>query len=72
MTEEDARLRRCVFSILAPVGTLLNCGASACMAWRWSEPYLLTESGRVMSVDWKANEPFQKVQPGYCGLAGKP
>jgi len=51
------------------------CIGSACMAWRWGEPYAIDEQGRVYHHDRKEDRetgPLTTVDTGYCGLAGKP
>lgn len=45
-------------------GTLCNCIASACMAWRWAD---LLHAGTVV----KEGRPIAAMK-GFCGLAGNP
>jgi hypothetical protein len=50
-------------------GTLCNCIASACMAWRWWD-------GETLSHEPHSEYGAQRIAPdqrrGYCGIAGKP
>lgn len=51
------------------------CTATACMGWRWSDPYQLDAKGDAHRIDRKADSktgPLRAIHAGYCGLAGKP
>lgn len=57
----------------SPFNKRSRCIASACMAWRWNEPWTSqTEEGHggdlVLRLKRKPGEP----KLGYCGLAGPP
>jgi hypothetical protein len=80
-TEEEANIRKC------PINGTMDCIASGCMAWRWSQTKKTRAfSKRTVEIakekDLKINEAFDWVwknegekfsrTEGYCGLAGYP
>ena len=85
MTEAEARDRWCPLSFNRD--GLLPCGASGCMAWRWSraketKAYLeaVQQLMKTSGVDFKlasnkiwaeSGSTFERTD-GYCGLAGRP
>jgi hypothetical protein len=72
MTEEEAKTKTCCKGSEMRIKFNGPCIASACMAWRWNEPWTSqTEEGHggdlVIRLKRKPGEP----KLGYCGLAGK-
>lgn len=66
-TEAEAREKWCPFARCAMRGDEddwhVMCFASGCMAWRWGAPKFVTH---------EAPKPTEKIEHGYCGLAGRP
>ena len=88
MTEEEAKTKWCPFAASRitkrhifgtgrvwkndddGVYASVRCIGSACMAWRWDTRYFEDrETGKAYGTN--APERFM-VEPGFCGLAGKP
>ena len=82
LTEEEAKTKWCPMTI-AHGGTMSECVASQCMAWRWA-PYpewVLDsagagggggeEDGRRTFTTTKTERRNTEPHRGFCGLAGK-
>ncbi len=84
MTEDEAKAKWCPHARIDSTGfnrpnpgptvdvqgDWAPCVGSACMAWRWDTRYFEDrETGKAYGTN--APERFM-VEPGFCGLAGKP
>lgn len=49
------------------------CVASACMAWRWDEPWTgMTEEGSGGDLVYRISRKPGQPRQGFCGLGGVP
>lgn len=74
-TEIEAKARVCCGPPQTINGQLplLLCLGSACMAWRWHEPWTSSvEEGSGGDLMLRLSRKPGETKRGYCGLAGSP
>lgn len=79
MTEEEAKTKWCpivrpvnVSATARAVSGSATCIASACMAWRWAQPGIVSGLDLSGTAEEVAARYPDIQSDGYCGLAGAP
>lgn len=80
MTEDEAKTKWCPAARILDglpggaatnrEGVNVNCVASECMWWRWSERIETEREAYMRGTDLRRT--LQSTTDGFCGLAGKP
>jgi hypothetical protein len=81
MTEEEAKTKPCIGPAPHNTGAPCNpnalghmvyaCAGSACLAWRW-HPDGSRDPDLPRQFPTAPLAAFEKMESGFCGLAGKP
>lgn len=82
MTEDEAKTKWCpafrgndhgINRPLEMESLIGRCLGSACMAWRWDEPWTSqTEEGNGGDIVLRLKRKPGQTRLGFCGLAGAP